>query len=613
MSNSRLWLIIFSLFFFCLLAFGVAIVLKTAWITALVVVLVLAISAVLIISFNKTSRDLAILSKITQPVKSTENILAFRLLAELDLSAIEKKSPALKAAELIREKFQLESFAIFFREEDKYIPKIYSGINRIGLAAPPIQKLSPAMKSNINIGALSSDESDILTAFKRDGVNIASSMIAFAYSWSRMHSVYLIADDSLGRFSESLRDSEFNRIFWPGLDNELRQNQKFLERGQEVRELGRQLDQAKKDIGDLNRELKNKLLDLRAFVNISSDLYSLFSEEELLSRLKQIVCEKLGAASAEILVPSGDSRFIPHAAGDAGQAAMDLSLDSESELAELISKSPRPVLLPLAGSGFKRNEPFLRAALTLNFQIASAIRTSGHTACVLMVSQKKDKTQFTNLDLDVLYIITNIASLALDNIHQYSTIEKLSYTDSMTGIYNYRYFYKRLNEEILRAKRYDRELALVILDIDNFKSFNDNFGHQAGDLVLKQLSDLITKTIRSIDVVSRYGGEEFCIIMPDTGIGHCQIFIERLRSQIADFKFESNLFQKGGSISVSVGGAVYPQHAPMPDRLIYCSDMALLKAKALGRNRAVMYEADISFESKSTEGGFNGSRQESML
>jgi len=183
----------------------------------------------------------------------------------------------------------------------------------------------------------------------------------------------------------------------------------------------------------------------------------------------------------------------------------------------------------------------------------------------------------------------------------------------MTQIYNYRYFYKRLSEEVLRAKRYDRELALVILDIDNFKSFNDNYGHQAGDLVLRQLSDLITKTIRSIDVVSRYGGEEFCIIMPDTGIGDCETFIERLRCQIADFKFESELFPQGGKISVSVGGAVYPHYASMPDRLIYCADMALLKAKSLGRNRAVMYEPEAPVDSKSMEGGFNESHQESIL
>jgi diguanylate cyclase (GGDEF)-like protein len=183
----------------------------------------------------------------------------------------------------------------------------------------------------------------------------------------------------------------------------------------------------------------------------------------------------------------------------------------------------------------------------------------------------------------------------------------------MTEIYNYRYFYKRLNEEVLRARRFERELALVILDIDNFKTFNDNFGHQAGDLILKQLSDLITRTIRSIDVVSRYGGEEFCIIMPDTGFGNCSVFIERLRSQIAEFQFDSALLPKGNHISISVGGAVFPQHASNPDRLIYCADMALLKAKSLGRNQAIMYVPELSLDVHPAEGGFNESHQETIF
>jgi diguanylate cyclase (GGDEF)-like protein len=170
------------------------------------------------------------------------------------------------------------------------------------------------------------------------------------------------------------------------------------------------------------------------------------------------------------------------------------------------------VLLPLAGTGLKSDEPFLSAAIRAGFQVASAIKTNDQTAFILLLGEKRDKSQYSNLDLDFLSVISNIASLSMENIHQYSTIEKLSYTDSMTGVFNYRYFYKRLSEEILRAKRYERELALVILDIDNFKLFNDNYGHQAGDEVLKQLSELITRTIRSIDVVSRYGGEEFCII-----------------------------------------------------------------------------------------------------
>jgi diguanylate cyclase (GGDEF)-like protein len=611
MPDSRPWPVILPILFFCLLAFGVGIVFKIAWVTALVAVAVLIVSVFIVGKAIRSSHDMAVLSAITRPTAPEDNILAYQILAEIDLSITEKKSPAMIASEIIRKKFQLERFAIFFRENDKYVPLIYSRMNKGELGSPSIQKLGPTLKKDIQQGALSRDESDCLLAFKRDRGRIAASTITFAYSWGRGRSVYVVANDPQERFSEAVKDPQFNRVFWPGLDSDLKLNQKLRERSFEVRELSGHLEQSKKDIVELNRELKNKLLDLKAFVNISNDLFSLFDEEELFTRIKNIVRENMTAISAEILLASGDGRFIPQSAMNLGQMEIALSLDSDSELADLISKSSKPVPLPLAGTGLKQNDPFLQAAFAANFQIAVAIKAGGGMACVLLVGRKKDKSQYTGQELDFLNIICNIASLSLENIYQYSTIEKLSYTDSMTGIYNYRYFYKRLNEEILRAKRYNRELALVILDIDNFKLFNDNYGHQAGDLVLKQLSDLITRTIRSIDVVSRYGGEEFCIIMPDTGVDNCRIFIERLRSQIADFRFESELLREGNRITISVGGAVYPHHAPTPDRLIYCADMALLRAKALGRNRAVMYESEES--SNSVEGGYDESHQESLL
>jgi diguanylate cyclase (GGDEF)-like protein len=163
----------------------------------------------------------------------------------------------------------------------------------------------------------------------------------------------------------------------------------------------------------------------------------------------------------------------------------------------------------------------------------------------------------------------------------------------MTGIYNYRYFYKRLGEEILRAKRYNRDISLVILDIDNFKLFNDNYGHQTGDMVLKSTAELVTRAIRSIDIVSRYGGEEFCIIMPDTSENSSRFFIERIKNEISDFKFRSGTMNEEMSITVSVGCSVFPHHGSTSDRLIYCADMALLKAKSLGRNKAMIYQADF--------------------
>ncbi|MFH2057243.1 MAG: GGDEF domain-containing protein, partial [bacterium] len=173
-------------------------------------------------------------------------------------------------------------------------------------------------------------------------------------------------------------------------------------------------------------------------------------------------------------------------------------------------------------------------------------------------------------------------------------IEEMSYTDSMTGLYNYRYFYKRLKEEILRAQRFSRSLALVIFDIDGFKVFNDTHGHQAGDQLLRQLGKLLAASVRSLDVVSRYGGEEFCIIMPEPGPDDCRTFMERLRKKILEQRFRSKFSNEQHRITVSLGGAIYPNDAQRVDRLIYCADMALLEAKESGRNKSCMYAKNLT-------------------
>jgi len=196
-------------------------------------------------------------------------------------------------------------------------------------------------------------------------------------------------------------------------------------------------------------------------------------------------------------------------------------------------------------------------------------------------------------EVSILSSLCQTLRMILDNIHQFKKIEELSYTDSMTNMYNYRYFYKRLSEEILRARRFERFLSLVIFDVDEFKIINDSYGHQTGDAILKQLGELIHDSVRSIDIVSRYGGEEFCVIMPESDRISCEQFMERLRVKISEYKFKNMTGDQSLNISVSLGGAIFPTDAQRIDRLIYCADMALLSAKKSGRNRSSLYSSTV--------------------
>ncbi len=164
-------------------------------------------------------------------------------------------------------------------------------------------------------------------------------------------------------------------------------------------------------------------------------------------------------------------------------------------------------------------------------------------------------------------------------------LEALSITDGLTGLYNHRYFYRRLAEEIERAKRYDRKLSLIMADIDNFKLYNDNQGHQKGDMVLKGVAECVKNTLRMNDVPARYGGEEFAVILPETGKATAAGVAERIRCEVERKDFPDEKTQPEGSITISLGVATFPDDGITIDELVRRADDALYRAKRKGRNR----------------------------
>lgn len=166
-----------------------------------------------------------------------------------------------------------------------------------------------------------------------------------------------------------------------------------------------------------------------------------------------------------------------------------------------------------------------------------------------------------------------------------AALEALATKDGLTGLYNYRRFMEALDKEVKKSARFDRPLSLLIIDIDHFKNYNDANGHLQGNEALKKIAGIFGGSVRDVDVAARYGGEEFAVILPETLLEGAMKAAERIREKVEKESFPGEESQPGGSLTVSIGAASFPEAATDAAGLIEAADMALYKAKSLGRNR----------------------------
>jgi diguanylate cyclase (GGDEF)-like protein len=219
------------------------------------------------------------------------------------------------------------------------------------------------------------------------------------------------------------------------------------------------------------------------------------------------------------------------------------------------------------------------------------------------------RRRFSDGEVEALQVLANQAGVALENARLYRRVREQAIRDGLTGLFNHRHFHERLHDECARALRYELPLSLLMFDIDDFKRFNDEFGHQRGDEVLREVATLLASGIRrGIDLPARYGGEEFAVILPHTAIAGAEVVGrrlrgelaaadlpprgadaatvgERLRRSIATSAFAGRDEGHPSHVSVSVGVAMSAAGSRGAEELVAAADRALYRAKRAGKDR----------------------------
>ncbi|MGH2722578.1 MAG: diguanylate cyclase, partial [Actinomycetota bacterium] len=263
-----------------------------------------------------------------------------------------------------------------------------------------------------------------------------------------------------------------------------------------------------------------------------------------------------------------------------GMMAGDLEFNIGVGLAGRVAAEGRPIRVPAdePAEPLDGEQPYRTALAVPLFQQE---RVMG----VVVLYDREDDQNFSEADMSTLISLADQAGVAIENVFLHERAKRLAITDGLTGIWNRRYFQMQFEQEMERSVRFRRPFTLVLLDIDDFKTINDTYGHQQGDSVLIELAARIKGGIRDIDVVARYGGEEFALILPETDGEGGRSLGEKIRALVEGTPFAGSPPIK---VTISAGVACFPEHGADARSIEAAADSAMYFAKSLGKNRVVV-------------------------
>jgi diguanylate cyclase (GGDEF)-like protein len=337
----------------------------------------------------------------------------------------------------------------------------------------------------------------------------------------------------------------------------------------------------------LREEVKRRNWLANAVEKFNASLKNI-DTEDFWSNLMRVSAELMRAERSSLLVfdEKSDSLTVKAAVGATADNIKNERENIGERVARLVLQNGKPVVVGDVGKIGLQPAPLDWKYKTNSF-ISYPFSIGERRIGVLNVTDKADGLAYSEYDLELLNAIAPQVAVLIDRAalkNKAGEFEQLSVTDALTGLLNRRYLEERLSEEIKRSNRYGYPMSFMMIDVDDFKSFNDNFGHTEGDKALKIVGHILRETLRSADVAARYGGEEFSILLPQTTPQEAETIAERLRENIASAEFSNR------RITVSIGIASCCLELNSAQELIIAADKALYEAKRRGRNNVQIYD-----------------------
>lgn len=335
-----------------------------------------------------------------------------------------------------------------------------------------------------------------------------------------------------------------------------------------------------------DKALSDRLLSLK------NNFMKAETRDELYRIILETASEIVSASRGSIMLVdnNGKSLRIKSAKGMKTELAKIVSVRIGDGIAGKVAQSGTPILVNDLESD-NRISMARRPRFKTSSLICIPLKLKDKVIGVLNLSDKKNLESFTESDMNLALSFVNLSTLLIDHslaVERSTALEKLAITDPLTGLYNRRFLTMKLEEELNRSAHQNLTFSVLLLDLDFFKQYNDMCGHLAGDDALKKTAVIMKSSVRDMDTAVRFGGEEFCIILPGTSKKEALPVAERIRQEIAKETFPHCNQMPMGALTISGGISSFPEDGQNINELIHAADVALYRAKEQGKNRVVL-------------------------